>query len=231
MFATRFPREIFRLVLTFTSLTLSSTAFLQSHSLLSLISSTSRLWLAQHVLGTSNMALLRNVVIFILAVSVITFIALFGQLPALRKTPIGYLQRLLCLHTPNTLKRFDQHISGGRLTEQSKIFGNYLFYEKNPIVLVSEAFHLLFIAHQSISDLLSHPAYWCSNIVHTECFSSASFFTLSTSISTSCSAIYLYISLCSTYKSLHNANESSETDAGLSIRSYLVSTEHDLSDM
>ena len=86
------------------------------------------------------MGFLRNIAIAVLTISVITFVALFGQLPALRKTPIGWLQRLLCLRIPNGLKRLDAQVTGGRLSVKIKRLGQYLFYEKNPIVLVC-AFH------------------------------------------------------------------------------------------
>jgi palmitoyltransferase ZDHHC4 len=82
------------------------------------------------------MTVLKNVLIAILVLSILTFISLFGQLPALRRTPIGFLQRVLCLHFPNGLKRVDDKVTGGRLTVRGKRLGHYLFYEKNPIVLV-----------------------------------------------------------------------------------------------
>jgi hypothetical protein len=83
------------------------------------------------------MGILRNVFIGVLVISLITFITLFGRLPALRKTPIGWLQRVLCLHLPNTLKALDRHATGGKLSVKGKKLGHYLFYQKNPIVLVS----------------------------------------------------------------------------------------------
>ena len=82
------------------------------------------------------MGALRNIAIAVFAVSLLTFIALFGQLPALRKTPIGWLQRALCLHLPNGLRGLDHRVTGGRVTTRSKRLGQYLFYEKNPVVLV-----------------------------------------------------------------------------------------------
>ncbi|KAK3073645.1 palmitoyltransferase swf1 [Teratosphaeriaceae sp. CCFEE 6253] len=82
------------------------------------------------------MGALRNVVVAILALSLLTFIALFGQLPALRKTPIGWLRRALCLHLPNGLRYVDQQATGGRLTTKSKRLARYLFYEQNPVVLI-----------------------------------------------------------------------------------------------
>lgn len=82
------------------------------------------------------MGLLRNIIAGVLIISFITFVALFGRLPALRKTPIGWLQRLLCLHLPNGLKYIDNAITGGQLTHNSQRLAHYLFYEKNPVVLV-----------------------------------------------------------------------------------------------
>ena len=83
------------------------------------------------------MGIIRNILIAILVISLITFVALFGRLPALRKTPIGWLQRALCLHIPNTLKALDRNVTGGKLSVKGKKLGHYLFFQKNPIVLVS----------------------------------------------------------------------------------------------
>ncbi|KJY02407.1 DHHC zinc finger domain-containing protein [Zymoseptoria brevis] len=82
------------------------------------------------------MGALRNIAIAVLAISFLTFVALFGRLPALRKTPIGWLQRLLCLHIPSGMRSADRRLTGGRVTRKSKRLGQYLFYEKNPIVLI-----------------------------------------------------------------------------------------------
>ena len=89
------------------------------------------------------MAVIRKILIGILVISLITFVALFGQLPQLRKTPIGWLHRALCLHLPNAIKAVDRRTTGGRLSSRGKKLGHYLFYQKNPIVLVClYAFHL-----------------------------------------------------------------------------------------
>ena len=82
------------------------------------------------------MSVLRSIVVAVFALSFIVFVALFGQLPALRKTPIGWLQRALCLHLPNAAKAVDRRVTGGQITRRSTRLGNYLFYEKNPVVLV-----------------------------------------------------------------------------------------------
>lgn len=97
----------------------------------------------------------RNTVIAVLIISFFTFVALFGRLPALRyifnmdcaiyskhklianrKTPIGFLQRLLCLHIPKGFQGLDGSITGGRITRSMARLTNYLMYEKNPIVLI-----------------------------------------------------------------------------------------------
>ncbi|CAK3995873.1 Palmitoyltransferase SWF1 [Lecanosticta acicola] len=82
------------------------------------------------------MGVLRNVIVAILIVSLLTFVALFGQLPALRKTPIGWLQRMLCIRLPNGLQRIDGSLTGGQITRRSQRLGNYLFDQKNPVVLL-----------------------------------------------------------------------------------------------
>jgi hypothetical protein len=83
-----------------------------------------------------DMTVIRKILIGILVISLITFVALFGQLPQLRKTPIGWLQRALCLHLPNAIKAVDRKATGGKLSSRGKKLGHYLFYQKNPIVLV-----------------------------------------------------------------------------------------------
>ncbi|KAK4580126.1 palmitoyltransferase swf1 [Recurvomyces mirabilis] len=82
------------------------------------------------------MTALKNILIAILVLSLLTFVVLFGQLPALRRTPIGWLQRLLCLRLPNGLRKVDRRLTDGRLTAGSTRFATWLFYEKNPVVLI-----------------------------------------------------------------------------------------------
>lgn len=87
------------------------------------------------------MSTIRNIIIGILLLSLIVFISFFGQLPALRRTPIGWLQRALCLHIPNGLKRADAKITNGTITRNGRRLGQYLFYQKNPVVLVRDLHH------------------------------------------------------------------------------------------
>lgn len=89
------------------------------------------------------MGLLRNVLIFVTVVSFFTFVAFFGQLPALRKTPIGWIHRLIWVDIPRAFRRIDQLLFAGRFAERGQRLGRYLFHEKNPVVMVSQA--LLFL--------------------------------------------------------------------------------------
>lgn len=82
------------------------------------------------------MGVIRKIALAVLFISAVTFVALFGRLPALRKTPIGLLQRVLCVHIPKGLKAVDQRVTGGWTTVKGRKLGRYLFYEQNPVVLV-----------------------------------------------------------------------------------------------
>ncbi|KAF1349747.1 DHHC palmitoyltransferase-domain-containing protein [Delphinella strobiligena] len=82
------------------------------------------------------MLALRNAIIAVIVISSFTFIALFGRLPALRKTPIGLLQRILCIHIPSGFRRLDGKYTGGRLNRSISGLTHYLLYQKNPVVLL-----------------------------------------------------------------------------------------------
>ena len=82
------------------------------------------------------MGIIRNIVIAVSVISFLTFVALFGQLPALRRTPVGWLNRLLRYHIPNALERLDGYVTGGRIAREGGRLGNYLIYKQNPVVLV-----------------------------------------------------------------------------------------------
>ncbi|THX05277.1 zf-DHHC-domain-containing protein [Aureobasidium pullulans] len=78
----------------------------------------------------------RNTIIAVVVISLFTFIALFGRLPALRKTPIGFSHRLLCIYVPNGFRRLDARYTGGRMSRSIARLTHYLFQEKNPLVLL-----------------------------------------------------------------------------------------------
>jgi len=83
-----------------------------------------------------SMGILTNITLGIFAISFITFVALFGRLPALRRTPIGFLARLLCDYIPSRIYRLDHRLTGGWLARSLGALNDYLFYKGNPLVLI-----------------------------------------------------------------------------------------------
>ncbi|KAL2058938.1 hypothetical protein ABVK25_000230 [Lepraria finkii] len=71
----------------------------------------------------------------VLLLSFIVFVALFGRLPALRKTPIGWLHRLLWIALPGFFRKADSYVTGGRLGPAFRRWGHYLMDENHPLVL------------------------------------------------------------------------------------------------
>ena len=102
-----------------------------------------------------KMGMIQKLIIVVFAVSLITFVALFGRLPALRslpgrslvkerpllnrlrKTPIGLANRLIWVKLPALLLNLDIHLTGGRCTFYLQRGGHYLMNENHPLVLVS----------------------------------------------------------------------------------------------
>ncbi|KAA8909692.1 DHHC palmitoyltransferase-domain-containing protein [Sphaerosporella brunnea] len=82
------------------------------------------------------MSLVRQLALAVLAISFFTGIALFGQLPSLRRTPIGYLHRLLRYNLPASLRVLDQKLTNGALTPLLHRCGNYLMNEPHPLVMM-----------------------------------------------------------------------------------------------
>ncbi|KAJ4298936.1 palmitoyltransferase swf1 [Kalmusia sp. IMI 367209] len=100
------------------------------------------------------MTLVRNIVIFTIAVSLLTFIAFFGRTPAFRNTPIGFCYRLLVLRIPAALRRLDVIITNGRITSGGARLGHHLMNEKHPVVMI------FFLGLVTISAVLFVPAVW-----------------------------------------------------------------------
>lgn len=98
------------------------------------------------------MGAIRKLAIAVLLVSCITFVALFGRLPAFRyvsllyssnlpltsgrRGPIGALHRLIWANIPGYLRVFDARFTGGRLGPFLLRSGHYLMDENHPLVLV-----------------------------------------------------------------------------------------------
>lgn len=83
--------------------------------------------------------------------SFIVFIALFGRLPLFRRTPIGWLHRLLLQSIPNALMRLDDMLTGRRITRSITRLYNYLMHDRHPVVLV------IFVTLQLGSEVLFIP--------------------------------------------------------------------------
>src|SRR5690606_19542731 len=76
-------------------------------------------------------------------ISLLTFIALFGHVPSLRRTPIGYAHRLLLQHIPRWLVKLDRWVTNGTVTHSMSRLANHLMNDKHPTVLV---FYLLLVS-------------------------------------------------------------------------------------
>ncbi|KAF2026596.1 palmitoyltransferase swf1 [Setomelanomma holmii] len=83
------------------------------------------------------MTLARNIILFTVTVSFVTFVAFFGRLPAFRRnTPIGLLHRLLVVSIPNALRNLDLKLTNGRITNGGSRLGHHLMYEKHLAVVI-----------------------------------------------------------------------------------------------
>lgn len=103
------------------------------------------------------MGLIRTIALMILGFSSFVFVVLFGRLPFFRygtiatithialsdeprKTPIGFVYRLVWIHVPNGISYLDSRLFGGRVLRFWNRAGSYVLYENHPLVLVSFAF-------------------------------------------------------------------------------------------
>ncbi|KAF2680889.1 palmitoyltransferase swf1 [Lentithecium fluviatile CBS 122367] len=100
------------------------------------------------------MAFARAIAIFTITVSLLTFVAFFGRLPAFRNTPIGFLHRLLVLHIPSALRNLDIKLTNGRITNGGARLGHYLMNDKHPVVMI------FFLGLVTISAGLFVPTVW-----------------------------------------------------------------------
>ncbi|KAF1850232.1 palmitoyltransferase swf1 [Cucurbitaria berberidis CBS 394.84] len=82
------------------------------------------------------MTLARNIIVFTVTVSLVTFVAFFGRLPAFRNTPIGFLHRLLIVYIPSALRNLDLKLTNGRITNGGFRLGHYLMHDKHPLVVI-----------------------------------------------------------------------------------------------
>lgn len=100
------------------------------------------------------MDLLRKIALVVLGISSLVFIALFGRLPAFRKTPIGFLNRAFCIYIPRGLANVDILLCGGRLSSCWNETGRYVLYENHPLILI------FFISLQVGGEWVFVPSAW-----------------------------------------------------------------------
>ncbi|KAK7185783.1 palmitoyltransferase swf1 [Paraphaeosphaeria sporulosa] len=100
------------------------------------------------------MTVVRGIIGFTVAVSVLTFIAFFGRTPAFRNTPIGFCHRLLIHRIPSALRALDVFLTNGRITSGGSRLGNHLMNEKHPVVMI------FFLGLITISASLLVPTVW-----------------------------------------------------------------------
>lgn len=82
------------------------------------------------------MNILKLLLILIGTFSLFTFIVLFGHIPTLRKTPIGFVHRILLRTIPRWCIALDRRITGGKLLGfTSRIYHN-MMNERHPAVLI-----------------------------------------------------------------------------------------------
>ncbi|KAJ5669631.1 hypothetical protein N7462_010701 [Penicillium macrosclerotiorum] len=100
------------------------------------------------------MGILRSAALVILGISTFVFIALFGKLPILRKTPVGFLYRLLWVYIPNGIDYIDSSLFGGRVVAAWSRSGSYMLYENHPLVLI------FFVGLLAIGECVFLPVAW-----------------------------------------------------------------------
>ncbi|RFU29935.1 hypothetical protein B7463_g6408, partial [Scytalidium lignicola] len=120
------------------------------------------------------MGTLRYIAIAVLLISFATFVAFFGRLPVLRKTPIGALHRVIWIHIPRGFRTFDEWATNGRLTRSIGNVAHTLWYDKHPVVVIfflillsgsqflflPDAWPLLTSSHKILSILLIFGPYF-----------------------------------------------------------------------
>ncbi|AEO63970.1 uncharacterized protein THITE_2043159 [Thermothielavioides terrestris NRRL 8126] len=100
------------------------------------------------------MGTLATIALVVLGISFMVFVTFFGRLPALRRTPIAWLHKLLWVHLPNGILSLDQRLSGGRVTTSCVRFANFMMYDRHPTVLI---FFLVLLVG---GEFLYLPAVW-----------------------------------------------------------------------
>ncbi|KAK0617458.1 DHHC palmitoyltransferase-domain-containing protein [Immersiella caudata] len=100
------------------------------------------------------MGTLTTIVLIILGISFMTFVTFFGRLPALRRTPIAWLYRLIWVKLPAGVLALDQRLTSGRVTSSCSRLGNFIMYDRHPTVLI------FFFLLLSVGEYMYLPTAW-----------------------------------------------------------------------
>lgn len=90
----------------------------------------------------------------VILISFLTFVAFFGRNPLLRKTPVGWLHRVIWVHIPSGLRTLDQKLTHGRITSWIIKQVNHLWNDRHPLVLI---FFMLLLG---VSEVIFLPPAW-----------------------------------------------------------------------
>ncbi|KAK4212755.1 Palmitoyltransferase SWF1 [Rhypophila decipiens] len=100
------------------------------------------------------MGLIATIALITLGISFMVFVTFFGRLPALRRTPIAWLHKLIWVYLPNGVYALDERLTGGRATNSCSRFANFIMYDQHPTILI------FFILLLTISESLYLPTAW-----------------------------------------------------------------------
>ncbi|KJZ74653.1 hypothetical protein HIM_06003 [Hirsutella minnesotensis 3608] len=93
-------------------------------------------------------------VAFILGLSFMVFVTFFGRLPALRRTPVAALYKLIWIHIPNGLSALDNRLTSGKLSRSLMRFGTFIMYDRHPTIVI---FFLIILV---VSEYMFLPEAW-----------------------------------------------------------------------
>ncbi|KAK8098059.1 uncharacterized protein PG998_013545 [Apiospora kogelbergensis] len=100
------------------------------------------------------MGVIAKIAAGVLTISFLTFVAFFGRIPALRRTPVAWLHRALMVHLPNAFLFLDRRFASGRVAASLSRFGHATFYGRHPTILI------FFVLLLSVGEYMYLPGAW-----------------------------------------------------------------------
>ncbi|KAF4972445.1 hypothetical protein FSARC_1012 [Fusarium sarcochroum] len=97
---------------------------------------------------------LKKLVILILFISFMVFVTFFGRIPALRRTPIAALHRLIWIRIPKVVMAIDQALTGGRVSSYMSWIGNHMLHERHWTIV------LFFMLIMMVGEYMFLPQAW-----------------------------------------------------------------------